>query len=128
MLRTLPCLTSRVTRNIWGEDFPIGEEWDVGATPPLWPTYPAGRLTVLREKSCFIVFFHSFHGGKDTLLEEFPPTEQGELEAKTCALAAGDTLDSLNRKKEQIPCHTKTVRSSAAWVRIECVMLPLANQ
>lgn len=77
-------------RQIWGKDFPIGGEWDAGATPRLWPTYPAGRWTVRREADCFVVVFHHFVDGKEALLGEFPPTEQGELDAKTCALAARD--------------------------------------
>jgi hypothetical protein len=79
-------------RQIWGKDFPIGGEWDAGATPPLWPTYPAGRWTVRREEGRFIVVFHRFADKSETLLGDFPPTEQGELNAKACALAARDTL------------------------------------
>ena len=77
---------------IWGESFPVGSEWDAGVTPPLWPTYPAGRWTIRREESRFVVFFHRFSDGENILLDEFPPTEQGELDAKTCALAARDNL------------------------------------
>ena len=79
-------------RQIWGWDFPIGGEWDAGATPPIWPTYPAGRWTVRREEKHFIVVFHRFADGEDVLLETFPPTEQGELDAKACALAAREHL------------------------------------
>ena len=79
-------------RQIWGTEFPIGSEWDAGTTPPLWPNYPAGRWTLRREEDSFIVFFHRFQDGKDTSLGEFPPTEQGELDAKACALSARDTL------------------------------------
>ena len=79
-------------RQIWGTDFPVGSEWDAGVTPPLWPNYPAGRWTMRREENRFTVVFHRFADGKETLLGEFPPTEQGELDAKTCALAALDNL------------------------------------
>jgi len=79
-------------RQISGKEFPFGGEWDAGATPPLWPNYPAGRWTVRRETERFIVVFHCFADGQETLLETFPPTEQGEVNAKACALAARDTL------------------------------------
>jgi hypothetical protein len=79
-------------RQIWGRDFPLGGEWDAGVTPPLIPTVPAGRWTVRREPERFIVIFHSFSDGQETLLETFPSTEKGELDAKACALSARDAL------------------------------------
>jgi hypothetical protein len=79
-------------KEIWGTDFPIGGEWDAGATPPLWPHYPSGRWTVRREENRFVVIFHRFQEGKETELGTFPPTEEGELNAKTCALEAQDIL------------------------------------
>lgn len=79
-------------RQIWGEDFPVGDEWDAGVTPPLWPTYPAGRWTMRREENRFLVFFHRFSDGLEITLGKFPPTEQGEIDAKTCALSARNTL------------------------------------
>ena len=51
-----------------------------------------GRWTMRREESHFIVVFHRFADGKETLLGEFPTTEQGEVDAKACALAAQDNL------------------------------------
>jgi hypothetical protein len=63
-------------------------------------TYPAGRWTIRREESRFIVFFHHFEDGRETTLEEFPPTEQGELDAKTCAILARDTLRFSKQIKE----------------------------
>ena len=79
-------------RQIWGKDFPIGGEWDAGATPPLLPTCPSGRWTVRRGTENFIIVFHCFEDGLETLLETFPPTEQGEIDAKNCALDAHNTL------------------------------------
>ena len=79
-------------RQIWGEDFPAGTEWDAGVTPPLWLAYPSGRWTLRRDADRFVVFFHRFQDGRDTILGMFPPTEQGELDAKACALAARETL------------------------------------
>jgi len=84
--------TIKSHRQIWGEDFPVGSEWDAGATPPLWPTYQAGRWSLRREANRFTVFFHRFANGRETILGEFPPTEQGELAAKACALSARDNL------------------------------------
>jgi hypothetical protein len=51
-------------RQIWGEDFPVGSEWDAGATPPLWPTYPSGRWTIRREDNRFIVLSIALGTGK----------------------------------------------------------------
>jgi len=79
-------------RQIWGTDFPLGGEWDAGVTPPVTATIPAGRWTVRREAECFLVVFHRFGDGHETLLEAFPPTEKGELDAKACALSALDAL------------------------------------
>jgi hypothetical protein len=73
---------------LWGIDFPIGGEWDAGLTPPHTPTDKSGRWTVRREETRFAVFFHRFHDHSDTLLAEYPATEQGEIDAKTCAVAA----------------------------------------
>jgi hypothetical protein len=80
------------SRQIWGRDFVVGSEWDAGSTPPHLHPEQAGRWTVRREAECFTVVFHSFHTGQETLLDAFAPSEQGELDAKACALAARDTL------------------------------------
>jgi hypothetical protein len=82
----------RTNRQLWGRDFVVGSEWDAGSTPPHIRSEQAGRWTVRREESRFIVVFHHFADGKETLLGEFPPTEQGELDAKACALDAQDNL------------------------------------
>jgi hypothetical protein len=87
-------------RKIWGREFPIGGEWDAGVTPPLLPTCPAGRWTVRREAERFIVVFHRFADGEETLLNTFPPTEQGEVDAKTFALVVRDNLRILPQTKE----------------------------
>jgi hypothetical protein len=87
-------------RQIWGKDYPIGGEWDAGATPPLLTTIPGGRWTVRRESEHFIVVFHRFSDGEETLLETFPPTEQGEVDAKTFAITARDHLQIHPQIKE----------------------------
>ena len=87
-------------RQIWGKDFPIGGEWDAGATPPMLTTTPAGRWTVRREAERFIVVFHRFSDGVETLLDAFPATEQGEVDAKTFAITARDNLQILPQTKE----------------------------
>lgn len=79
-------------RQLWGRDFPLGGEWDAGVTPPLLPKIPAGRWTVRRETERFVVVFHRFADGEETVLDTFSPTEQGEVDAKTCAIAWRDIL------------------------------------
>ena len=78
----------QTNRQLWGTDFPIGGEWDAGLTPPHNPAEKSGRWTVRREETRFAVFFHRFQDCSDTLLAEYPPTEQGEINAKTCAISA----------------------------------------
>ena len=80
----------RTNRQLWGRDFPAGGEWDAGSTPPHIRPEQAGRWTVRREAERFVVVFHSFNNGQETLLEAFAPTEQGEMDAKACALVARD--------------------------------------
>jgi len=90
-------VTVKSNRQIWGTDFPICGEWDAGATPALLPNIPAGRWTV-RLEACrlypegklFAVVFHSFADRSEVVLGQFPATEQGEIDAKTFALAALD--------------------------------------
>jgi len=80
---------------IWGIDFPIGGEWDAKATPPHVPREQAGRVTVRRESQRFVVIFARFHTQPgEQEIKEFPPTEQGEIDAKTFAL----TFDFANFK------------------------------
>lgn len=78
----------QTNREIWGTDFPIGGEWDAGITPPHTPPGKSGRWTVRRTEQRFIVVFVYFNIKRETLLAVFPPTEQGEIDAKTCALSA----------------------------------------
>ena len=74
-------------RQLWGRDFPVNGEWDAGYTSPHTPADRSGRWTVKREETRFIVVFHRFHDGQETLLAEYPATEAGEIKAKTFALA-----------------------------------------
>lgn len=78
----------QTNKELWGKDFPTGGEWDAGVTPPHTPTDKSGRWTVRREETRFAVYFHHFHDHSETLLAQYPVTEQGEIDAKTCAVAA----------------------------------------
>lgn len=78
----------KTNRELWGKDFPIGGEWDAGCTPPHTPSENSGRWTVRREATRFVVFFHPFRGHPEVFLAEYPATDQGEIDAKTCALHA----------------------------------------
>jgi hypothetical protein len=63
------------------------------ASPPPNASLPQqGRWTVRREVDRFVVFFFCFNTKRDTLLTEFLPTEQGEIDAKIFALVALDNL------------------------------------
>ena len=85
----------QTNKELWGKDFPINGEWDAGLTPPHTPPGKSGRWTVRRTEQRFIVVFAYFNIKRETLLAVFPPTEQGEIDAKTCAVAA--------RQNNQIP-------------------------
>lgn len=78
-------------KQLWGTDFPIGGEWDAGQTPPHTPAEKSGRWTVRREETRFIVVFHRFHDQPEILLAQYPATEQGEIDAKICAVNARET-------------------------------------
>jgi hypothetical protein len=80
--------TIKSNREIWGVDFPLNGEWDAGVTAPHTPAEKAGRWTVRRETERFAVYFHPFQSSAETLLKEFPPIEQGEIDAKIFALAS----------------------------------------
>ncbi len=73
-------------RDLWGCEFPIHGEWDARSTGPATRPELAGRWSVKREPTRFIVIFHSFQTGQDHLLAEYPPTSQGEIDAKLFAL------------------------------------------
>ncbi len=77
----------RTHREIWGTDFPLGGEWDAGLAPFHWPPDRRGRWTVRRTETGFEVFFRSFILQRDEVLATFPPTEEGERQAKAFALA-----------------------------------------
>jgi hypothetical protein len=72
-------------RELWGRDFPVGGEWDVGVTPLWYPVIERGRWTVRRDADKFVVVFHSFYFRRDELLGVFEPTEKGERKAKELA-------------------------------------------
>ena len=73
---------------IWGVDFEVGAEWDAGSTPAHVTREKSGRWTVKRETERFIVCFVHTVSGTEELLDTFPASEQGEIDAKTFALAA----------------------------------------
>ncbi len=78
----------QTNQQLWGKDFPIGGEWDAGSTPPHTAAGKSGRWTVHRTEQRFIVVFHYFNVKRETLLAVYPATEQGEIDAKTCAIHA----------------------------------------
>lgn len=84
-------MTIKTNRELWGLDYPVGVEWDAGVTPPGFRGQQ-GRWTVRREVDRFVVFFYCFDSRRETFLAEFPPTEQGEIDAKTFALITRDNL------------------------------------
>lgn len=73
-------------REIWGTEFPVGGEWDAGYTPPRRGVRQ-GRWTARRTEARWEVVFHPFDGGPEETLATFPPTDQGEIQAKRLALA-----------------------------------------
>ena len=75
-------------QQLWGIDFAVGAEWDAGSTPAHIACEKAGRWTVKREPERFVVCFVHAVSKKEDLLNTFPPSEQGEIDAKTFALAA----------------------------------------
>lgn len=81
----------QTNKQLWGKDFPIGGEWDAGLTPPHTPAEKSGRWTVRREETRFVVIFHRFHDRSDILLAQYPVTEQGEIDAKICAINSCET-------------------------------------
>jgi len=73
---------------IWGVDFEVGACWDAGSTPLHVAPEKSGRWTVKRETERFVVCFVHAIDSKEDLLNTFPSSEQGEIDAKTFALAA----------------------------------------
>ena len=73
---------------IWGVDFEVGACWDAGSTPPHLAREKSGRWTVKRETERFVVCFVHTLDSKEDLLHTFPASKQGEIDAKTFALAA----------------------------------------
>lgn len=60
----------------------VGYIWHAGFTPP-WQ--PLGRWVVRRDYSNWIVLFR-MADGLDSVVGTFPPTTEGERQAKTLAL------------------------------------------
>lgn len=72
-------------REVFGTDFPRGGEWDAGV---IHCANLAGRWTVRcqEENGTFEVFFYNFMLEEERVLAPpFPPTEEGEIAAKSCA-------------------------------------------
>jgi hypothetical protein len=72
-------------REIWGRPFPIGGEWDAGYTP-FHQGVVQGRYTARRALGCWEVVFQPLNGEPEQLLGTFPPTEDGEIQAKNFAV------------------------------------------
>jgi len=97
-------MTIKSHRELWGTDFPVGAEWDAGVTLPGFRGQQ-GRWTVRREVDRFVVFFYCFNARQETFLAEFPPTEQGEIDAKTYALVALGNLQ-IQPAEHSLPSRT----------------------
>ena len=89
----------QTNKQIGGKDFPIGSKSrKVRGTlrRRLYPTGKSGRWTVpslgmtRREETRFVVVFHRCHDRPGIFLAESPATDQGEMDAKTCAIPARD--------------------------------------
>ena len=72
-------------REIWGRPFPIGGGWDAGYTP-IRKGFVQGRYTARRVLGGWDVVFQSLNGAPEQLLGAFPPTEEGEIQAKNYAV------------------------------------------
>lgn len=80
-----------------GVPFPVGAEWDARYTSSINPQAPKetrGRWVVRRETDRFVVFFFRHADKSETLLAEYPPTDYGELDAKSFALLTERTTSS----------------------------------
>jgi hypothetical protein len=74
-------------RQLWGDPFPMGGEWDAGIASMASPDDHGGRWTIRREPDQFVEIFHSFQDKSEVVLGTFEPTDEGEIEAKIAALA-----------------------------------------
>jgi len=82
--------TVKSNRQIWGTDFPIGGEWDAGCNQQGRWTVRLEACPLYSDGKLFSVVYQVFADHSETVLSQFPATEQGEIDAKTLALAAFD--------------------------------------
>jgi hypothetical protein len=72
-------------QEIWGRPFPIGGEWDAGYAP-IRAGLVQGRFTARRMPGGWEVVFKPLNGEPEQILQAFPPTEVGEIQAKKLAV------------------------------------------
>ena len=78
--------TPKLHRTITGAEFPVGGEYDAKSTSPHIPNSKRGRWFVRREADRFAIYYEAYIDQVEHLLAEYPPTDTGELDAKTFAL------------------------------------------
>jgi len=95
-------IAPKLHSTIHGVPFPAGTEWDARYTSSINPQAPMetrGRWVVRRDADRFVVFFFRHMDGSESLLAEYPPTDQGELDAKSFALLTERTTSSDDQPK-----------------------------
>ena len=81
-----------------------------GNAPPHTPHHKSGRWTVRRAETCLIGIFHRFSNRQETILDEFAPVQDGEIEVKSCAVHIRNIHPiNLIQNKEPKPCPSSSI-------------------